>query len=93
MSQPVIKNFYKFWWNEELSALKEAAVSSNQLWKAAGKPRQGPIFDKRQLCKARYRKNLRDAQQELSYCRGWPTVQAVKTTLFTSALHRIFSNR
>ena len=41
------KNFYKFWWNEDLSALKEAAVSSNQLWKAAGKPRQGPIFDKR----------------------------------------------
>lgn len=63
VSQPVIKNFYKFWWNEELSALKEAAVSSNQLWKAAGKPRQGPIFDKRQLCKARYRKNLRDAQK------------------------------
>jgi len=46
------KNFYKFWWNEELSALKEAAVNSNQLWKAAGKPRQGPIFDKRQLCKS-----------------------------------------
>jgi len=57
------KNFYKFWWNEELSALKEAAVSSNQLWKAVGKPRQGPIFDKRQLCKARYRKSLRDVQK------------------------------
>ena len=25
--------------------------------------KQGPIFDKRQLCKARYRKNLRDAQK------------------------------
>jgi len=35
----------------------------------------------------------RISRQELSYCRGWPTVQAVKTTLFTSALHRIFSNR
>ena len=32
-------NFYKFWWDKELSAVKEAAVESNRLWKASRKPR------------------------------------------------------
>ena len=47
--------FYKYRWDQELSAPKEAAVNLNKLWKIAGKPRQGPLFDKRQLCRARYR--------------------------------------
>jgi len=25
------KHFYKFWWNEELKALKEAAINSNKI--------------------------------------------------------------
>jgi len=39
------KNFYKFWWDEELNLLKEASVDANKLWKAAGKPRHGPVYD------------------------------------------------
>ena len=57
------ESFFKYWWDQELSALKEAAVNSNKLWKVAGKPRQGPLFDKRQLCRARYRKGIRDGQK------------------------------
>ena len=57
------KHFYKFWWDEEMNVLKEAAINSNKIWKAAGKPRQGPIFNKRQLCKAQYRKGLREKQK------------------------------
>ena len=45
------KTFYKFWWDEELKSLKAASVKSNNLWKAAGKPRRGPIFEKRQKCR------------------------------------------
>jgi len=30
------KNFYKFWWSEEFSILKEASITSHKLWKAAG---------------------------------------------------------
>ena len=56
------QNFYKFWWSEELSALKEAAIDSNKLRKSAGKPRQRPIFNKRQLCRAQYRKAVRDGE-------------------------------
>ena len=37
------KNFYKFWWNDELDALKEDAAVSCRNWKNAGKPRHGPI--------------------------------------------------
>jgi len=50
---------YKFWWDEELNALKDASMKSNKLRKEAGKPRQGPIFNKRQLCRAQYRKAVR----------------------------------
>ena len=38
------KGYYKFWWNQELDLLKEKAISSNKVWKAAGKPRSRPIF-------------------------------------------------
>jgi len=32
------KTFYKFWWDEELNALKDASIESNKLWKEADKP-------------------------------------------------------
>ena len=58
------KSFYKFWWDEELKLLKEASVESNRLWKIAGKPRRGSIFDKRQAARLQYRKCLRDSQRQ-----------------------------
>ena len=42
--------------------MKEAAVDSNKLWKAAGKPRHGPIFDKRQSSRLEYRRRIRETQ-------------------------------
>ena len=68
------KNFYKFWWDEDLSSLKQASVESNRLWKAAGKPRHGSIFDKRQRCRAQYRKRIREGQQ-------------LSTSVYTNELH------
>ena len=41
-----------------MSLLKEASVESDRVWKAAGKPRNGPIFAKRQSCRLSYRKGL-----------------------------------
>jgi len=43
----VRKGFVKFWCNEEVSLLKEASVKSDKLWKASGKPRNGPVFANR----------------------------------------------
>ena len=59
----VRKGFFKFWWDAELDLLKDASVESNRLWIAAGKPRQSPIFYKRQSCRLQYRKWLRDSQK------------------------------
>ena len=38
------KNFYKFWWSQELDVLKTSAICSCRAWKYSGKPRNGPIF-------------------------------------------------
>ena len=57
------KGFFKFWWSEELSLLKEASIQSNNLWKAAGKPRCGSIFVSRQSSRLTYRKKLRECQR------------------------------
>ena len=59
----VKKGFFKYWWNEELSLLKEASIESNRIWTDAGKPRDGPLFHKRQTCRLQYRKCLRDSQK------------------------------
>jgi exonuclease III len=56
------KNFYKFWWDQEMEILKAASIESNQVWKASGKPRHGPIFNKRQTCRLQYRKKIRENQ-------------------------------
>jgi len=49
------KNFFKFWWDEELKSLKEASINTDKLWKSAGRPRSGPIFNEQQSSKLRYR--------------------------------------
>ena len=56
------KNFSKFWWDEGLNLLKQEFIDSYQLWKAAGKPRHGSIFEKRQACKLKYRQRIRQGQ-------------------------------
>ena len=35
------KNYYKFWWSQELRYLKDNAITSNKVWKEAGRPRTG----------------------------------------------------
>jgi exonuclease III len=57
------KKYYKFWWSQELSCLKEEAVESNAVWKAAGRPRSGPIANKRNADKRRYKKMLNDQRR------------------------------
>jgi hypothetical protein len=40
------KNFHKFWWDQDMNLLKAASIKSNHLWKSAGKPVHGLVFDK-----------------------------------------------
>ena len=39
------KNFFKFRWDDEMNELKNRSIASCRIWKSAGKPRSGPIFD------------------------------------------------
>jgi len=54
--------FNKFWWSEELTILKQDAVETDRAWKAARRPRFGPIFDKRQRSRLKYWKCIRECQ-------------------------------
>ena len=58
------KNYYKFWWSEELSCLKENAIQSNEIWKAAGRRRTGPITDKRNADKRIYKKRMLSSERQ-----------------------------
>ena len=40
--------------------LKQASIDSNNVWTAAGKPRSGPIFTKRQTCRQQYRLKIKE---------------------------------
>ena len=57
------KHFFKYWWDQELNALKSASVEANNIWKTAGKPKHGAIFQKRQFTRAEYRRQLRHNQK------------------------------
>ena len=46
-----------------MDLLKEESVNSDRIWKAAGKPRCGPLFDRRQSCRLIYHKRLREAEK------------------------------
>ena len=57
------KGLFKFWWDKELKLLKQKSTESNEIWKAADRPRDGPIFNKRQSCRLLYRKRIRENQR------------------------------
>jgi len=45
----VQKDFYKYWWDQELSALKEECVTAHEAWKNAGKPNAGELFETKEI--------------------------------------------
>lgn len=68
------KNFFKFWWSQELDALKDKAIVSCREWKNAGKPRNGVIFEQYRKDKLLYKKRIHEEQ-------------AAETNVFTNDLH------
>jgi len=58
------KNFLKFWWDSELDELKDRSIASCRMWKAAGKPRSGPIFSTYRKDKAAYKNGIRNRQRD-----------------------------
>lgn len=58
------KSFYKYWWTKELDILKDNAMQSSVVWKDAGKPRSGPIFDRYRSDKQVYRLAIRERKDD-----------------------------
>ena len=52
------KNFYKFWWDSELDKLKEFSIDAHTVWKQAGKPKCGPVYEAKRISHANYKLSL-----------------------------------
>jgi hypothetical protein len=58
------KSYFKFWWSEELDCLKDNAMQSSSIWKEAGKPRSGLIFNQYRSDKQAYRLAIRQHKDD-----------------------------
>jgi hypothetical protein len=74
------KSFFKFWWVESLDLLKQESIDTARVWKAAAKPRSGPIFQKYQAARSAYRSSLRQHQR-------------LETSSYTNDLHDALANK
>ena len=60
LTLPYIKaDVYKHWWDDSLSNLKYEYINSHQAWFDAGKPRFGPLFQKRNSDENNYRSAIK----------------------------------
>jgi len=61
---PKVKvNTLKFWWDQELRALKQQSIQADKEWKQAGCPRSGPIFLAYNNIKRTYKQKIRDKKR------------------------------
>jgi len=60
------KIFYKFLWDSELDKLEELSIDAHTVWKQAGKPKCGPVYEAKRISHANYKlvvNRKRDASQ------------------------------
>ena len=55
----------KHWWSEDLDELKLRSINAHNIWKDAGRPRNGPIFDVYKKEKYSYKIAIRNAKFEM----------------------------
>ena len=58
------KKFLKFWWDQEMGELKHQSITSCITWKAAGRPRSGPLFERYRKDKLAYRNGIRIRERD-----------------------------
>jgi len=59
-----VKKSKKFWWDQFLSAAKDEAQSTHNIWVNAGRPRSGPIFLVRNQAKYKYRLHIKNGKKK-----------------------------
>jgi hypothetical protein len=55
----VPKNFFKYWWDQELQTLKEQSIAAHKDWVSHGRPRQGQFFDNNKSAKYKYKSRIK----------------------------------
>ena len=53
-------SFYKFWWSQKIDMLKDNEIKSVKLWKAAGRPQSGHIFELHIKDKSAYKLKIKE---------------------------------
>ena len=57
-------SYQKYWWDEELTLLKQKAIQSFNIWSSVGKPRMGTFFDTMRRDKAAYKLAIRTKEKD-----------------------------
>ena len=55
-------SYYKHYWDDQLTDLKHKSIAANDMWKAVGRPSQGPICEAKRCAKAEYKLARRSKQ-------------------------------
>ena len=63
-----------------MDCLKDQSIINHKMWKAAGRPRSGPVFNKYQASKRAYKTRIRECQQQ-------------ETMAYTNDLHEALINK
>ena len=59
---PHVSGQEKEWWTSELTHLKRQSMEIHDLWKAEGRPRNGPTYHERLRVRLLYRRTIKAAQ-------------------------------
>ena len=57
-------NYFKHWWDDNLSDLKAKSIDAHALWKSCGCPRDGDIYHLKRSAKAEYKLALRQKDRD-----------------------------
>jgi len=60
----VPKDFFKYWWDQELDTLKQLAISSHQEWVRQGRPKQGTVFENKKKHKYAYKNAINQKRKD-----------------------------
>jgi hypothetical protein len=58
------QNFFKSWWDAELSEYKKRSLESFRIWQRHGKPKNGPLFDLQCKHKLEYKLLIKTKEAE-----------------------------
>jgi len=62
------RNSLKYWWDQELDALKEQSIAAHRQWISMGKPKQGECFETYKRSKYAYKAKIKEKERNAKSC-------------------------